>query len=305
VPEQIKIGRRTVKISNPDKRMFPGGGITKKLLIDYYSAVADVMLPEIKGHLLTMERFPNGIDGKRFYQKDISDYFPDWMDRMTVPKQGGTVTHVVASEPAALVYLANQACITLHMSLSRKDAVNYPNQMIFDLDPSTDDFGAIRRTALDLKDMLEDLGLYSVVKTTGSRGLHVTIPLSRKDDFETVRAFARDLATHFAEQSPDRLTVEGRKEKRHGRIFVDWLRNSFGATAVAPFSVRARPGAPVAMPISWDEVRSARLTPGRYKMSNVVKVISTREDPWKGWRRKARSLKEPARRLHRLSEAAS
>jgi bifunctional non-homologous end joining protein LigD len=305
VPEQIKIGRRTVRISNPDKLMFPDLGISKRNLVDYYSAVAEVMLPEIKGHLLTLERFPNGIDGKRFYQKDMSDYFPDWIDRKTVPKQGGEVTHVVASEPAALAYLANQACVTLHMSLSRQDAVDYPNQMIFDLDPSSDDFGAIKSTALDLKDVLEELGLHSVVKTTGSRGLHVTIPLSRKDDFATVRAFARDLATHFAEQFPDRLTVEGRKEKRRGRIFVDWLRNSYGATAVAPFSVRARPGAPVAMPISWDEVKSARLTPSRYKMSNAVKVISKRDDPWKGWRRKARSLKEPARRLQRLGEAAS
>jgi bifunctional non-homologous end joining protein LigD len=301
MPERVKSGRRTVEISNPDKLMFPDDGITKRQLIDYYRTVAGVMLPQIKGHLLTMERFPNGIDGKRFYQKDMSDYFPDWLDRMTVPKQGGgEVTHVVASEPATLVYLANQACLTLHMSLSRKDRIDYPDQMIFDLDPSTDDFDGIRRTALDLKEVLDDLGLYSVVKTTGSRGLHVTIPLSRKDAFKDVRSFARALAAHFAEHFPDRLTIEARKEKRRDRIFVDWMRNSNGATAVAPYSVRARPGAPVAMPISWDEVRSRRLRPGGYTMLDVPRVIATREDPWTGWRRKARSLKEATRRLERL-----
>jgi bifunctional non-homologous end joining protein LigD len=301
MPERIKVGRRAIEISNPDKAMFPDDGITKRDLIDYYLSVADVMLPEIKGRLLTMERFPNGIDGKRFYQKDISDYFPDWIDRKTVPKQGGgRVTHVVANDKATLVYLANQACITLHMSLSRKDSIDNPDQMIFDLDPSADDFGEIRHAALDLKDVLDDLGLHSVVKTTGSRGLHVTIPLDRKEDFKSVRKFARTLAGHFAEQSPDRLTIEARKEKRRGRIFVDWLRNSNGATAVAPFAVRARPGGPVAMPVAWDEVRSSRLSPRRYVMKDVLKGLATTEDPWKGWRRKARSLKEPGRRLERL-----
>jgi bifunctional non-homologous end joining protein LigD len=259
------------------------------------------MLPEIKGRLLTLERFPNGIDGKRFYQKDMSDYFPDWMDRKTAPKQGGgRVTHVVAGDKATLVYLANQACITLHMSLSRKDSIDHPDQMIFDLDPSADDFAEIRHAALDLKDLLDDLGLHSVVKTSGSRGLHVTIPLDRKEEFKSVRKFARTLAGSFAEQYPDRLTIEARKEKRRGRIFVDWLRNSNGATVVAPFAVRARPGGPVAMPVSWDEVKSSRLSPRRYNMKDVLKGLATKEHPWEGWRRKARSLKEPTRRLERL-----
>jgi bifunctional non-homologous end joining protein LigD len=302
MPERIKVGRRAIEISNPDKLMFPDDGITKRDLVDYYLNIADVMLPEIKGRLLTMERFPNGIDGKRFYQKDMSDYFPDWIDRKTVPKQGGgRVTHVVARDKATLVYLANQACITLHMSLSRKDTVDHPDQMIFDLDPSADDFAEIRHAALDLKDVLDDLGLHSVVKTSGSRGLHVTIPLDRKEDFKSVRKFARTLAGHFAEQHPDRLTIEARKEKRRGRIFVDWLRNSNGATAVAPFAVRARSGGPVATPVSWDEVRSSRLSPRRYVMKDVLKRMATEEDPWKGWRRKARSLKEPSRRLERIS----
>ncbi|MGH2787711.1 MAG: non-homologous end-joining DNA ligase [Actinomycetota bacterium] len=299
--QRIKVGRRSIGISNPDKLMFPDDGITKKDLIDYYEQIADVMLPEIRGRLLTMERFPNGIDDKRFFQKDMSDYFPSWMDRMTVPKHGGgQVTHVIANDRAALVYLANQACITLHMGLSRKDRIEYPDQMTLDLDPSITDFDEVRRTALDLKDVLDDLGLYSVVKTSGSRGLHVTSPLDRKEDFTTVRGFSRTLASFMAEQYPDRLTVEGRKDKRRDRIFVDWMRNANGQTAVAPFAVRALPGAPIAMPLSWEEVADPGLSPQDYRMKQVMRETPANKDSWKGWRRRARSLKDPARRLERL-----
>ncbi len=295
---KLRVGRRTIETSNLDKPLFPEDGITKGELIDYYRAIARRMLTEMRDRLLTMERFPDGIHKERFFQKGISKYFPDWIDRMTVPKKGGTVTHVVVREQATLVYLANQAMITPHMSLSRSDRIDHPDQMIFDLDPSVDDFALVRQTALEFKDLLDDLGLSSVVKTTGSRGLHVTVPLNRKDPYEDVRAFARDVAVLMATTRPDVLTVEHAKVERGRRIFLDWMRNNKAQTAVAPFGVRARPSAPVAMPISWEEVSDASLTPARYTIRNAVEVAEA-GDPWAGWRRKARSLEQPRRRLDR------
>lgn len=295
----MRVGRREVQITNPDKAMFPDDGISKADLVDYYVGIADRMLPHIKDHLLTLVRYPDGIEGKRFFQKDASDYFPEWIQRKTVPKDKGRgkVSHVVANDKPTLAYLGNQAAIELHMSLSRRDRVDSPDQMIFDLDPSDDDFTLIRKTALRLKAVLEDLGFHPVVKTSGSRGLHVVVALAREDPYEQVRRFARDLATLMAERQPELLTVEGRKDKRKGRLFLDWLRNSRGATNAAPYSLRARPGAPVSMPISWSEVEDRRLTAQRYKMKDALAESS---DPWKGWRRHARSLKKPRRDLDRL-----
>ncbi len=298
----VRVGRRDVKVTNPDKLIFPESGITKGDLIDYYIAIGDAMFPEVADRLITMERYPDGIDGKVFWQKDISKYFPDWIERKTVPKKGGTVTHVVVNEKAVLAYLGNQASITIHMSLAKQDQVDHPDQLIIDLDPSVDDFAQVRRAALDLRSLLDDLKLHSVVKSTGSRGLHVTVPLDRTASFDEVRVFARDLAEYMVSQDPDGLTIEARKENRGDRIYVDWIRNSLSATAVAPFSVRARPGAPVAMPLDWSEVEDRTLRPDRYSMKNAVKEVANGHAPWKGWRRRARSLKDPIRRLAALSE---
>jgi bifunctional non-homologous end joining protein LigD len=298
--ESRRVGRRSVSLSKPDKVLFPDDGFTKKDLFDYYLGVADAMLPYVKDRLLTMERFPDGIAKHRFFQKDISDYFPTWVDRQTVPKKGGRVTHVVVREKATLAYLADQATITMHVSLSTTESLDHPDQLVFDLDPSVDDFAMVRHAALDLRALLEDeLKLYTVVKTSGSRGLHVTTPVQRGANFGEVRKFGRDVASYMAEQEPDKLTVEGRKDKRGDRIFLDWMRNSRGATVVAPYTVRARPGAPVAMPLDWSEVADRRLDPQRYKMSDALRAVDS-GDPWRGWRRHARSLEAPMKRLHRL-----
>jgi bifunctional non-homologous end joining protein LigD len=302
---KIKAGRRTIEVSNPDKILFPGAGITKADLADYYYGVAAVMLPELKGRLVTMERFPEGIEGQRFFQKDISKYFPDWIARKTVPKEGGKgkVTHVVCNDRATLLYLANQACITPHATLSREDRVDDPDQIIFDLDPSVDRFADVRRAALRLRELLEELGFTPFVKTTGSRGLHIMVPITRRIGFDDVRHFARDVARYFASLSADRLTVETRKNKRGDRIFVDWLRNANGQHAVAPYAVRARPGAPVAMPIEWDEVADRKLTPQRYSMKDVLKEVEEGRNSLHGWHRHARSIIEPIRKLQRLTSS--
>ncbi len=284
------VGRRRIKVSNPGKVLYPDSGITKSDVIDYYAEIAPVMVPEMKDRLVTMERFPDGIEGHRIMHKDAPDYFPSWIERKTVPKKGGHVSHVICNDAATLVYLANQACITPHISLSRKDRPDHPDQMILDLDPSTEDFASVRATALDLRTFLEDLELVPFVKTTGSRGLHLVVPLRRKDDYDDVGWVAERIAIRFAEQSPKTLTVEFRKAKRDGRIFVDWMRNNWAQTAVAPYALRPLPGAPVAMPLYWDEVQDSTLVPGRYRIRDALKSVNDGRDPWRGWRRRARSL---------------
>lgn len=296
----ITFGRYVVETSNEDKVFFPAAGITKGDLIDYYRRIAGAILPYLKGRPLTMQRFPDGIEGEGFYQKDISDYFPDWIDRVRVSKEDGTVTHVVCEKAATLVYLADQACITPHIWLSRRDRLENSDLLVFDLDPSTDGFGPVRAAAQALHELLDELGLVSYVQTTGSRGLHVFVPLDRSAGFDTVRSFAQDAAGLLAARDPKRLTTEQRKNKRGNRVFVDTLRNAYGQTAVAPYAVRARPDAPVATPLDWDEVGRGDLTPTKYTVRNVLRRLGQRNDPWAGIWRHARSLKEPRRRLHAL-----
>ena len=296
---EIRVGRQAVTISKPDKVLFPDE-ITKKDLIDYYLAVGDVMVPHIKDHLLTLERYPDGIEGKQWFQKGAPDYFPDWIKRVEAPKKGGTVAHVVCNDKATLAYLANQAAITIHMSQSRSKDLMKPDQLVFDLDPSDDDFKVVQTVAGMVRELLEELELPSFVKTSGSRGLHIVVPLTPTTDFEDVRAFALDAAHVVAERAPDTVTTEVRKVERKGRLFLDYMRNNYAQTVVAPYSVRARPGAPVSMPIPWDEVDDRKLTSQRYDMRKAVKTLESKGDAWKGWRRRARSLKAARKKLDRL-----
>jgi bifunctional non-homologous end joining protein LigD len=284
--DEIVVGRRRVKITNRDKVLFPDDGITKGQLVDYYAAIAPRMLPHVRDRPLTMERFPDGIGGVRIMQKNVSKYFPEWIPRASVAKHGGSVTHVLANDAATLAYLGNQASITQHVWSSRIDRPNEPDQMIFDLDPTQDDFAEVRRTALLLRDLLTDLGLVPFVKTSGSRGLHVVVPLRRSKPFEAVRDAAAAIAERTAAQRPSLLTTEFMKNKREGRIFIDINRNAYAQTAVAPYSVRARRGAPVAVPLSWDEVSEAALRPDGFSMRDALE----RPDPWTGFRRSARAL---------------
>lgn len=296
----VRIGRRTIEVSRRDKLLWPDDGITKGALVDYYAGVAPAMLPHVRDRLLTLERYPDGIGGGRFFSKDVPRHFPGWIDRVEVPKAGGTVTHVVCNRADTLVYLANQACVTMHAGLSRVDDVDAPDHMIFDLDPSADDFPTVRSVARAMRALLDELGLPSFVKTSGSRGLHVVVPLDRKQPFRDVRAFARDVARVAAERDPRRVTVEQRKENRRGRLFLDWLRNAYGQHAAAPYTVRARPGAPVATPVSWDELDEPGMSARRFSMDDVLRRAGDGVDPWRGWRRRARGLAAARRRLDRL-----
>ncbi len=235
----VTVGGRRIELSNLDKVMFPAADLTKGDLVDYYRRIADDALRHFRDRPLSMQRFPDGIAGEGFFQKDIPDSFPDWIDRVELAKADGTVTYVVANEPATLVYLANQGCITPHLGLSRCDEPDRPDQLILDLDPSDGDFAKVQKAARLLRRLFDDLDLPSFVKTTGSRGLHVLVPLDRSADFDTARDFARAVAEHLAVRHDRLVTVEQRKDKRGDRVFLDYLRNAYGQTAVAPYGVRA------------------------------------------------------------------
>lgn len=298
---KIRLGRYVVTTTNESKLLFPKAGITKGELIDYYQRIADVMLPYLKNRPLTMQRFPQGIKQEGFYQKDASDYFPTWISRVPIKKkQDGIVNYVVCNNAATLVYLANQLMITPHVWLSKVDKLNYPDRMIFDLDPSGKSFVLVRYAAKQLKQLLKKLALPAFVMTTGSRGVHIVVPLKRIHDFDTVRAFAHDVAAVLVQQNPKKMTIEIRKAKRKGRVFIDWLRNSFGQTGVVPYGVRAKPGAPVAVPVTWDELLNKGITPQKYTVKNIFRRLAKAHDPWKGMQQAACSLRTARKKLDKL-----
>jgi len=279
--EIVRIARRIVKITNPAKVLFPRDGITKLELVEYYRRIAPTILPYLRGRPLAMERYADGIDSPGFFEKNARPYYPDWIQIVPIPKQKGLVRHVICSDTATLVYLANLAVMTPHAWLSRVDKLENPDQMIFDLDPSDENFRAVCTAAKRLREQLKARGLASFVKSTGSRGLHVLVPIDRHAKFDQVRAFARDVAAQLAESDPEHLTTEVRKSKRQGRIFVDTARNAYAQTAAPPYAVRPRDGAPVATPLNWNELDSRSLTPDRFNIRNIFDRLEKIRDPWK------------------------
>lgn len=298
----MKIGQHDIDISHSDKPLFPDAGITKGDLVDYYRRVADVMLPHIRGRPLTLHRFPDGIDSDGFYQQSASDYFPDWIDRVTLPKEGGEVEHVLCEDAATLVYLAGQACITPHSWLARASKPRCPDRLVFDLDPSGDNFSAVVDAARTIRGVLDEVGLTGFVMTTGSRGLHVVVPLDASADFEAARDFARSVADIAAARQPDRLTTEQRKNKRAGRLYLDIMRNAYGQTAVTPYAVRAKPGAPVATPLEWDELGDTKLRAGSYGLRNLFRRLGQKNDPWHGIHRHAVAIDAHRPRLEKIRQ---
>jgi bifunctional non-homologous end joining protein LigD len=299
---RIKVDSHTIELSNRGKILFPEDKITKGDLVEYYLEVAKTMMPHLRGRPITMHRYPNGIMGEGFIQQDAPDYYPLWIKREYVKrKAGGTIDHVLCENAATLAYLANQACITIHTWLSVIDAPDSPDKMIFDLDPAGNDFEPVRLAAEEFRKLLVDeFGLPAYAMTTGSRGLHVAVPLDRKSGFDEVRHAARDIAALMVGRYPSLLTAEIRKDKRNGRLFVDIARNAYGQTAVAPYSVRARKGASVATPIHWEELEDKKLTSDRYNIKNIFKRLKDRDDPWKDIEKKGISLAAVEKKLYKM-----
>lgn len=300
--QTLRIGSRNIELTRSNKVLFPDDGFTKGDLIEYYRFIAPQMVPFLRGRPLMLARYPDGLKGFSFYQKAISDYYPDWIHRVTVPKEGGVVTHVLCDDAATLVYLANQAAVTLHVWLSRADKLDYPERLVIDLDPPADDPALVRWAALAARDLLRDeLGLQAWVMSTGSRGVHLTVPLDRKRPFDEVRHFAHGVAELLARRHPDRLTVEARKAKRGQRIYVDAGRNAYAATAVAPYAVRARPGAPVAVPLTWAEVEDEACHPRRWNLKTMQERPESELTAWAEMPKRGASLKAAQQVLNTLA----
>jgi len=288
-------------ITHPDKVLFPDDGITKGELAAYYEAIAPAMLPHIRQRPVTMERFPAGIDKEGFLQKDISKGYPAWLRRIEVPKKGGTVHHPLVTDTRSLLWLANQNSITPHVWTSRAPDFYQPDICVFDLDPSEDDPGILRGAALGLRDLLAELGLPSWVKTSGSKGFHIVVPLDGKASFDEVSGFSHTVGRVLVARDPEHLTQEFSKADRGGRILVDTARNRYGATVAAAYAVRARPAAPVSAPCTWEEIEGASVGPRTFTLRAMAERIAAVGDLWSGMRRRGRSLKRPVERLRRLS----
>ncbi len=289
-----------VEISKPDKVLFPDDEITKLDLARYYADVAPVMLRHVRGRPVNMERFPNGIGEQGFYEKKRPKHFPSWFTDVTVQTSEGTQEQVVADDARSLVYLAQQACISPHTWLSRASRLECPVELVVDLDPTVEDLAAVRRGVRLVRSLLEDLGLTPFLKTTGSRGYHVVVPLRPVASYDEVREFAVDAANLLIARTPDLFTLEQRKAKRGDRVYLDIWRNGYGQTAVPPYAVRPKRGGPVAVPLEWEEL--SRITPDHFDMTSVRRRLDRRGDPWKDIRRRASTLTKARKKLRSLLE---
>ncbi len=299
-PLRVRAGRHVVEVSNPDRVLFPRDGLTKGDLARYYAEVAPTMLPHVRGRPLVLNRFGDGIDRPGFVQQDLGDAGPEWVGRVETPRRrGGSIRHPVCRNRETFVWLAQQNAITLHAWTSREERLDCPDRLIVDLDPP-DSFDQARDAARQTRALLEEVGLTSFPMTTGSRGIHVIVPLRPEAPHDAVRAFARDFANVLAARHPETLTAEQRIAKRGGRLYLDMARNTYGQTSVAPYAVRPRDGAPVAMPLAWEELDDPALRADTFTVRDVAARLEAGGDRWAGIDRRRQSLRRPAERLARL-----
>lgn len=273
-----------VELTNPDRVLYPEQGLTKADLAEYLSAVAERMLPHVEDRALALVRCPRGHSKQCFFQKHPQGSEPDGIEGVEVPEGNGTGTHLRVRGARGLMAMAQIGVLEIHVWGSRVDRPDRPDRMVFDLDPAPDvDFGDVKRAARDVRDRLDAEGLTSFVMTTGGKGLHVIAPLDRSRGFDDVRSWSQQLAKRMAADDPDRYIAKASKEARGGKIFVDYLRNGLGATAIAPYSMRAKRTAPVATPLRWDEL--GRLdAPNAYTVKNLRRrLASLSGDPWEGY----------------------
>jgi bifunctional non-homologous end joining protein LigD len=269
----------SVQISHPDKLMFPADGITKGELADYYRRVAPAMLYHMKGRPVTMERFHRGIGEKGFFQKNVAKP-PSFIETVAVPKKDGVVNYPIVSDEQGIQWLANQNCVTPHVWTSRHPRLMYPDLCLFDLDPLDDDFDRLRAATLLVRDVLAELGCSAWLKTSGSRGFHVAVPLDGEADYGKVARFGHRVGQMLVERDPANLTQEFYKADRGGRILIDTGRNEFGATFAAPYAVRAKPGAPISAPCTWVELESGGARPQAFTLRTMARRMETVGDLW-------------------------
>ena len=279
-------------ISHPDKVLFPDDGITKGEVAAYYAAMGPSMLPHLRGRPVTMERFPNGIGAGGFLQKDVSKGFPEWLERVEAPKRGGVVHYPLIDDARSLEWLANQNCITPHVWASRTPKLYQPDVCVFDLDPSeAEDLDTLRSATLLVRDVLTELDLPCWVKTSGSKGFHIVVPLDSSLGFDEVAGFALAVGKVLVARDPQHLTLEFSKADRGGRIYVDVGRNGYSATFAAAYALRPKPGAPVSAPCTWEEVERGEVAPQTFTLRTMPARVEAVGDLWADMLKRRRSLK--------------
>jgi bifunctional non-homologous end joining protein LigD len=299
-----------VEVSHADRVVYPDDGITKGELVGYYERAAPLILPHVRRRPLTLQRWPQGVGGPGFFTKERPAHFPDFVGAATVPtsesvrkRRGGDLVMTVVDTPEALVYVANQGMITPHVWLSTVDRPGHPDRLVVDLDPGPSPFRVVQDAAFAVRDLLESLGLVPFVKTTGSSGLHVEVPLDASAPIDEVRAAADTIAAALAAlaaQDPEHLTTEFSKADRKGRLYLDVARNGHAQTEVAAYGVRGLPGAPVATPLEWDEVGRRDLTSRKWTIRNLFRRLARRPDPWAAFADAARPLPDVSDLLDRV-----
>lgn len=290
----------TVALTNTDRVMFPDAGITKGDVLAYYRDIAPCMLPELRDRALTLERFTKGVDAGGFFQKHAQKHYPAWIRRVEL---GGKtrVTYPICDSAAALVYFANQGGIAMHVWTSRAATPHHPDLLVFDLDPPDGRFDLVRTAARMLRELFAPLDLPAFVKTTGSKGVHVVAPLDGRATFGEVAALGDRIAALLCRRAPDLFTQEFYKKDRKGRLYLDTMRNAPGATIIAPYSLRGRPGAPLSAPITWDELDDDALRADGVTLRTIRARLDTIGDPWRELRARVGSIAAAAAALDALA----
>jgi bifunctional non-homologous end joining protein LigD len=311
---EVRVGSRTLSLSNLDKVLWPNDGYSKGDLIAYYQAIAAYALPHLKGRPLTLQRYPNGITGETFFEKDMPRGAPEWVERVTVPTPGGSrgqVTFVLCNDTPTLVYVANLAAIVLHVWTSRVPELEEPDLVIFDLDPGERcTLRTLATVAIGVRELLAEIGLTTLVKTTGGYGLHVIVPLRSGYSYDSAKTFAEVVARRCAEQLGTSVTLQRTISKRpQSAVYLDYVQVGLGKTIVAPYSVRARDGAPVSTPLYWAEVeafarRRGTIAPAdefaKYTIRTTPKRVEREGDLWGSRNWKKQPLEPAIRRAQGL-----
>lgn len=305
-PPRLHVADRDFNVSSLDKELFPDDHLLKGDMLIHYGTVADAMVPHLAGRPLTLRRFPHGIGTEGFFQKHASEGLPDWVRVVEIEhrRSEGSVRYVVCDDAATLLYLANLSAIEFHIWTATAEDIDRPDRLVIDIDPPPDvPLAVLRSVARRARDLCAEVGLTPFLQATGGRGYHVVAPLDRSADFTFVRRLAGDLADRLAASDPDLLTTAHRKNRRGDRIFLDVNRNGHGQTFVAPYSLRARPGAAVATPLDWSEL--GRSTPDGHTTVSISRRLARKTDPWADMNEHAASPATARQRLDEMNSAST
>jgi bifunctional non-homologous end joining protein LigD len=279
----LKVGKTTLHLTNQNKVYFPDDGITKGDIVDYYAEAAELILPYLKDRPQSMNRFPNGINGPSFYQKDLDlDKVPSWLKTASIHSDSNDadIDYLICNDKATLLYMANLGCIDINPWNSTVKNIDNPDWMVIDIDPEKEDFTKVVKTALTVKEVMDELNADCYCKTSGATGLHVYVPLGAKYSYDTVKLFGELIAREVYTRIPDITSIERTIKKREHKIYIDFLQNRTGQTLAAPYSVRPKPGATVSTPLEWNEVNES-LSPSQFTIHNVMQRFKEKGDLWK------------------------